>query len=99
MRGTSKEHLNAASKPITEALGTISAGGNHHGLTEWTVSDIDDCYFRMLEPYEISAGMAFPKDYIMTGNKREQVKQAGNAVCPPNARDLVTVGAESLQAF
>ncbi|WNT44975.1 DNA methyltransferase [Arthrobacter phage AbbyDaisy] len=98
MRGTSKEHLNAASKPITEALGTISAGGNHHGLTEWTVSDIDDCYFRMLEPYEISAGMAFPKDYIMTGNKREQVKQAGNAVCPPNARDLVTVGAESLQA-
>lgn len=99
MRGTSKEHLNAASKPITEALGTISAGGNHHGLTEWTVADIDECYFRMLEPYEISAGMAFPKDYIMTGNKREQVKQAGNAVCPPNARDLVTVGAESLQAF
>lgn len=96
MRGTSKEHINAASKPITEALGTISAGGNHHGLTQWTIADINECEFRMLEPYEIANGMAFPKTYVMTGNKREQVKQAGNAVCPPNSRDLVTIGAESL---
>ncbi len=27
--------------------------------------------------------MAFPDSYIITGNKREQVRQIGNAVTPP----------------
>ena len=36
-----------------------------------------------------AAGMAFPADYFMTGNRREQVKQSGNAVTPPAARDLI----------
>lgn len=98
MRGTSAGHLANSSKPATDPLGTLTAGGNHHGLTEWTVNDIAECEFRMLEPHEISAGMAFPKDYIMTGNKREQVKQAGNAVTPPAARDIGTVAIASLAA-
>lgn len=96
MRGTSAGHLANSSKPATDPLGTLTAGGNHHGLTEWTVNDIAECEFRMLEPHEISAGMAFPTDYIMTGNKREQVKQAGNAVTPPAARDIGTVAIASL---
>lgn len=96
MRGTSPEHLAASNAPTTDPFGTFSAGGQHHGITEWTVPEIEDCEFRMLEPYEISAGMAFPKSYIMTGNKREQVKQAGNAVTPPAARDLFIVAALSL---
>jgi len=96
MRGTSPEHLAASNAPTTEPFRTFSAGGNHNGITEWTVPEIEDCEFRMLEPYEISAGMAFPKTYIMTGNKREQVKQAGNAVTPPAARDLFIVAALSL---
>jgi len=96
MRGTSPEHLAASNAPTTDPFGTFSAGGQHHAITEWTVPDIEDCEFRMLEPYEISAGMAFPKTYIMTGNKREQVKQAGNAVTPPAARDLFIVAALSL---
>lgn len=96
MRGTSAGHLANSSKPATDPLGTLTAGGNHHGLTEWTVNDIAECEFRMLEPHEISAGMAFPKDYIMTGSKREQVKQAGNAVTPPAARDIGTVAIASL---
>lgn len=45
--------------------------------------DIDDCGFRMLEPHEIGAAMAFPADYIVLGNKRERVRQYGNAVTPP----------------
>lgn len=98
MRGTSAGHLANSSKPATDPLGTLTAGGNHHGLTEWTAEDINQCEFRMLEPHEISAGMAFPKDYIMTGNKREQVKQAGNAVTPPAARDIGKVAIASLQA-
>ena len=52
---------------------------------------------RMLEPHEIAAGMAFPTDYQWQGNKRERVRMAGNAVCPPAARDLVTVVAEALE--
>ena len=97
MRGTSPEHLAASNAPVTDPFGTFSAGGQHHGVTEWTLPDVNECEFRMLEPHEITAGMAFPKDYIMTGNKREQVKQAGNAVTPPAARDLIAVGVASLQ--
>lgn len=52
--------------------------------------------FRMLEPSEIKRGMAFPAEYVMLGNRREQVKMAGNAVVPPAARDLVGAVAESL---
>jgi len=45
---------------------------------------VDDCGFRMLEPYEVAAAMAFPVGYIpRTLAKRDQVKLAGNAVTPP----------------
>lgn len=88
-----------APKDVGQPLDTFAANGLHHGLAEWKVPDIEDCEFRMLEPHEIKAGMAFPKEYIMLGNKREQVKMAGNAVTPPAARDLVACMAETLQAF
>lgn len=55
-----------------------------------------DCLFRMLEPREIANGMAFPEDYIILSNRRAQVRQAGNAVTPPAARDLISAVAESL---
>lgn len=61
-----------------------------------TAQDIDDCTFRMLEPSEIARGMAFPVGYTILGNRRQQVKQAGNAVTPPAARDLVAAVAEAL---
>ena len=45
---------------------------------------VDDCGFRMLEPYEIAAAMAFPTGYIPRDlPKKDQVKLAGNAVTPP----------------
>ncbi|WXW93195.1 DNA methyltransferase [Arthrobacter phage BrayBeast] len=93
LRGTN------APKDIGQPLDTFAANGLHHGLAEWKVPAIEDCEFRMLEPHEIKAGMAFPKEYIMLGNKREQVKMAGNAVTPPAARDLVACMAETLQAY
>ena len=55
-------------------------------------------YFRMLTPDEIKRGMAFAADYLLLGTKREQVKQAGNAVTPPAARDLGHAVAEVLGA-
>lgn len=60
--------------------------------------NVDDVLFRMLEPREIAGAMDFPRDYIILGNRREQVRQAGNAVTPPAARDLVGIVAESLVA-
>jgi DNA (cytosine-5)-methyltransferase 1 len=44
---------------------------------------IDDCSFRMLDPAELGRAMAFPEDYVVTGNKSERVRQYGNAVTPP----------------
>jgi DNA (cytosine-5)-methyltransferase 1 len=54
----------------------------------WALVDpdqiVDDCGFRMLEPHEIAAAMAFPDGYIPTDlTKRDRVKLAGNAVTPP----------------
>ena len=47
-------------------------------------SVVDDCGFRMLEPYEVAAAMAFPEHYIPRNlPKKHQVKLAGNAVTPP----------------
>ena len=50
-----------------------------------------DCFFRMLDPSEVAAAMAFPDGYIplihpVTGKdltKRDRMKLAGNAVTPP----------------
>jgi DNA (cytosine-5)-methyltransferase 1 len=58
--------------------------------------DVDDCTFRMLEPHEIQAAMAFAPDYEVLGNKRERVRQLGNAVTPPAARDLIAAVVEAL---
>lgn len=85
-----------APKDVYDPLDTFAANGNHHALMGVQPPAVEDCTFRMLEPHEVTWGMAFPRDYKMTGTKREMVKQAGNAVCPPNARDLGIIGAESL---
>jgi DNA (cytosine-5)-methyltransferase 1 len=45
---------------------------------------VDNCGFRMLQPQEVAAAMAFPVGYIpRTLPKKDQVKLAGNAVTPP----------------
>lgn len=57
---------------------------------------VEDCYFRMLQPHEIGRAMAFPDEYVVTGNKRDQVKQYGNAVTPPAMDELVRRAVASL---
>jgi DNA (cytosine-5)-methyltransferase 1 len=69
-------------KPPSEPLGTQPT------KDRWALVDVDrlvdDCGFRMLEPYEIAAAMAFPVGYIPRDlPKKDQVKLAGNAVTPP----------------
>ncbi|GII98364.1 DNA (cytosine-5)-methyltransferase 1 [Sediminihabitans luteus] len=74
--------------PAGEPIRTVTTTGHQSVLTGQTV-DIADVRFRMLEPDEIKQAMAFPREYLMAGNRREQVKLSGNAVTPPAARDLI----------
>ena len=87
--------------PPTEPLRTLTTAG-HQSLVEWTqpatpvAPAVEDCSFRMLEPHEVAAGMAFASEYVVLGNKREKVRQLGNAVTPPAARDLIAAVVTSL---
>lgn len=86
--------------PASEYLRTLTTAGHQSVLTPGDIEaaevHVDDCMFRMLEPHEVAAGMAFPSDYIWGGTRRERVKLAGNAVTPPAARDLMAAVVESL---
>jgi DNA (cytosine-5)-methyltransferase 1 len=100
MRNNSSKTSGAEmSTPVTEAIRTITTAG-HQSLLEaqQPTVDVNDVLFRMLEPSEIKRAMDFPTDYLILGNRREQVRMSGNAVTPPAARDLVGVVAESLRA-
>ena len=69
-------------RPVDEPMGTQPTRDRFALLDTERV--VDDCGFRMLEPYEIAAAMAFPRGYIPRDlPKRDQVKLAGNAVTPP----------------
>lgn len=87
--------------PTGEPLRTMTTTGHQSLLTPGDLAaadaQVDDVMFRMLEPAEVIAAMAFPDSYVVLGNRREQVRMAGNAVTPPAARDLVTAVAASLQ--
>lgn len=76
--------------PATEPARTITTKG-HQSVVGWThpAPIVDDCTFRMLEPHEIQTAMAFHGDYRVLGNRRERVKQLGNAVTPPAAEFLL----------
>jgi DNA (cytosine-5)-methyltransferase 1 len=69
-------------RPVTEPTPTMTT----HDRAALVDLDrvVDDCGFRMLEPYEVAAAMAFPEHYIPRDlPKKHQVKLAGNAVTPP----------------
>ena len=88
---------NGGTSQTSDALSTCTTVERHALLTKDAPRvDINDVLFRMLEPSEIKRAMDFPADYIVLGNRREQVRMSGNAVTPPAARDLVGVVAESL---
>lgn len=53
-----------------DRIGLVKCGATTYGL---------DIRFRMLQPHELQAAMSFPKDYVFTGNRADQVRQIGNA--------------------
>jgi DNA (cytosine-5)-methyltransferase 1 len=65
---------------VGEPVPTVTTR-DRHGLVA-AEARVDDCGFRMLEPDEVGRAMAFPNDYVMVGNKRQRVRQYGNAVVP-----------------
>lgn len=73
--------------PTDEAVPTVTTLARHALVTSEKRPDaclpVEECGFRMLVPKEVQAAMAFPGNYILTGTRREQVKQLGNAVTPP----------------
>lgn len=85
------------STPVTEPARTITTAG-HQSLVGWSTEPpaVEDCSFRMLAVHEIQAAMAFTPGYVITGNKREQVKQLGNGVTPPAAEWLIRAVVASL---
>ena len=83
--------------PATEPIRTVTTTG-HQSVLEPASLSVEDCSFRMLQPHEAAAAMAFPPDYIWRGTKRERVKLAGNAVTPPVERDIASVIVEALSA-
>jgi DNA (cytosine-5)-methyltransferase 1 len=82
------------SSSVAEPVPTVTTR-DRHALVD-SAHSVDDCGFRMLEPHEIQAAMAFRADYRVTGNKREQVRQLGNAVTPPVMRMLLERCVETL---
>ena len=86
------------STPATEPLRTLTTSG-HQSLLEPPNIDPLDCLFRMLEPHEIGAGMAFLPGYVVLGTKRQRVKQYGNAVTPPVAEVIIAALVECIQGY
>jgi DNA (cytosine-5)-methyltransferase 1 len=86
---------NGTAQPATEPIGTIPT------VDRWSLAsldiDVEDVLFRMLEPGEIGAAMAFRADYQLAGtSKRVRVRQYGNAVTPPVSEVLYSALVEAI---
>ena len=71
----------ASCRPADKPMPTLTTGGAMRGIFP-VLEDgrIIDIRIRMLKPSELAAAHSFPKDYVLTGNRGDQVKQIGNSV-------------------
>ncbi|WP_184889034.1 DNA cytosine methyltransferase [Sphaerisporangium siamense] len=83
-------------RQVAEPIGTLTTRDKYAVVNGLNQIDLDDVLFRMLEPHEIGRAMAFGEGYIVIGNKRERVRQYGNAVTPPVAELLVSALVEAI---
>lgn len=77
----------SAARPVSDPTYTMTTR-DRAAVVEPAI-DLDDCLFRMLEPHEVKAAMAFPASYRAEGTKAELVRLWGNAVTPPVMTTLV----------
>jgi DNA (cytosine-5)-methyltransferase 1 len=80
-------YANGLADAVADPLRTVTTR-DRHALVEPDRCRLD-IRFRMLQPHELAAAMGFPKDYRITGNRSEQVKQVGNAVEVNQAKALI----------
>ena len=85
---------NGTPRTVNEPIGALTTR-DRYALVKGDV-DINDVLFRMLEPHEIGRAMSFADDYTVLGNKRERVRQYGNAVTPNAAEVLVCALVEAV---
>lgn len=101
--------------PADEYMRTLTAAGHQAILQQRgrpvsaadlkaAMEMVSETEFRMFQPHEVAAGMAFPEDYNWQPegrakpiSKRDLVKAMGNAVTPPSSRDVVQVVSDSLE--
>ena len=84
-------------RPVTDPMPTVTTRDRCAVIDPDQI--VDDCGFRMLEPHEIAAAMAFPDGYIPTDlTKKDRVKLAGNAVTPPVMQWITGRIAQALEA-
>lgn len=83
-----------AARPVSDPVGALSTR-DRYALASGAV-DIEDVHFRMLEPHEIGRAMSFADSYVVLGNKRERVRQYGNAVTPNCAEIIVSALVEAI---
>ena len=81
-------------RTAAEPVGAVTAT-DRWALASPAVS-VEDVLFRMLEPGEIGAAMAFAATYQVLGSKRERVRQYGNAVTPPVAEVIISALVEAI---
>ncbi|MDC7338942.1 DNA cytosine methyltransferase [Streptomyces lydicus] len=90
-------YSNGTARPASRPLPTVTTVDRHGALYGGAVASVEECRFRMLEPHEYAAAMAFPDHYrLLANDKRTRVLMLGNAVTPPAARDLVAMVAEAI---
>lgn len=85
---------NGTARSVHEPVGTLSTR-DRYALVKGD-NAIEDVLFRMLEPHEIGRAMSFADQYTVLGNKRERVRQYGNAVTPNVAELLVAALVEAI---
>ena len=90
--GCDSGHIGTADRPIR----TITTFDNMQGvfpvLADGRVIDIR---MRMLKPSELAAAHSFPSDYVLTGNRTQQVKQIGNSVPVRTAEAMMAADLEA----
>ena len=86
--GHDSGHVRPASKPIQTLTTCDNVQGVFPVLADGCVIDIR---IRMLKPSELAAAHSFPKDYVLTGNRGDQVKQIGNSVPVMTAKAMCEV--------
>ncbi|MGW0334256.1 DNA cytosine methyltransferase [Streptomyces sp. NPDC003011] len=88
---------NGQASSVADPIGALSTRDRYALVSgEEFDFDIDDVRFRMLQPEEIGRAMSFAHDYEVLGNKRQRVRQYGNAVTPNAAEVLVCLLVECI---